>query len=1559
MKKAVSLFALLWRSFFFEPQSSRSRQKTFCTTAIFGLMLASLAVTCVVPEAKANLIGPGVGSGLADQSGIDFDGCTAWDRPTPQVTPLGNAGFRLTWGVFINYMSQGDVIVEISGGSRVAEYRRFPVRVWNRYVGYNPAPWPQVLPSAPAASLRFRVAHDRYAQFRYGNPYETYQAVCWSPYSEAFGFSPTPSGTPVCKYNTDDASTNTFLRSGRDRLTRSNLAMASPFVDDDYEGTGKTVSSIFRVPAAELGASIQCGANDDFRNPASMTRSAVEWSSGPAGTDPVCAGELTGVSAARLFRLTGESRGSCWLKIIQAWTFSNVAFDGTLGDNEPEVAELPKNWGTSGVRVFEGNREIPAGALTVSNSQIVIDPTAAGLEVGRGYTFFVVNGASPYYFSEILFLPLEVTVFEDCGIGSLAATGDINYVWYPVDEYTYDDDDCLEQYPLDHPTSPGQPITPRSLTTAEGGTFGLSAKTGGLGRYGVYYANSTGYVLPGWENGRGDIAGQEMKLRSRGLYAGRDDVTPVATPQIGNTYYQRHDFDFGANPKKNALWDVTHVGGVVKVVTEQQLPLTVRMFGPDGNDWVRNGCTDVGNFVVNDTAPSAVDSCHGTTRFKVQRGSGWGAYVASATAVSGGTCTISSGDSNGDTHTGPEGTGYLFTLFTTQTTPGTDQVCDVTFKRAASGRYREISDTVRVTSKHIVPPPTFVNPPIVAPVLERVTGAARGNPTPVNIPALRVMFNALPEGQEFQFGSGDDIDYILEYKAVGDSTWNNLAWALAGSLTHRYCASDVTMNSFVVCSPTGSSEFHGQRRLSADPTSALSHGTTYAFRVGALVRNNSGSINNGFTTAYSNEVEWTANFAPLAPTLRVDSGVSTFHLNWSAASDGAPVGDCRTDSSYTANAKGAWQIQYTTDDYDPGAQAPRNWVTLDGNYRVGGVCLTSTDPSVTRGMDPSVTLGSAASTSYNWSPPDLTAPATYYFRIRGVGVGVGASNTAEFGEWSQEVMSYIVAPEIVRLDSAQRANQQHELEVTVAGTFPTNDPNLNGTRNDGVRQYELSVSNDGGTTWSGELDTETMPGTSTWNCTSPSGPSPNPFTDGSGVYGRIVTGEECTFRIVAMQFPSVGFRGFEIGETYHFRVRAKNEQNLEYRSAVTTSSATSPWSEPVAFTVGREPTLQNIDFTGTPGPCRVTLTWADPTDADSGYVGIASYTVIYRTVDRSTSPPTFGTAVSVDVGKETSHVVTDLTGGQEYYVQLIGSNRYGSSSPWAISTGTVKPDGCSPSGSPTPEKPGEVVQWTEPTTTFGGLDSSTGGCFDAVLDARANVQQRLEGDSVTLDELCDTEMTLEGERGAEDAVGDSSLGTLTFFSDGTGVARGDGFKPGTIAEVWLNSEPRFLGNVTVGSDGSWEKTFDIPAGITAGQHTIMAEGVTTQNDERALYAGVVIVDRGSTTESGVPTSTTRKKRGVVRIAGRRGCVASGTITSRISVRNASVVRFYRDGKLVRKVTLKSNARLRSFVLRTAVPERDYAMHRIVARVTFVDGASPKRKAVAQRFRQCRGSAVTG
>lgn len=115
------------------------------------------------------------------------------------------------------------------------------------------------------------------------------------------------------------------------------------------------------------------------------------------------------------------------------------------------------------------------------------------------------------------------------------------------------------------------------------------------------------------------------------------------------------------------------------------------------------------------------------------------------------------------------------------------------------------------------------------------------------------------------------------------------------------------------------------------------------------------------------------------------------------------------------------------------------------------------------------------------------------------------------------------------------------------------------------------------------------------------------------------------------------------------------------------------------------------------------------------------------------------------------------------------------------------------------------------------------------------------GDEITpLDKTKETSefnMDIAGAEPGAAAV-DPTLNTLIFQTGKLGETTGRGFMPGTVAEVWLFSARIFLGYATVGPDGTFVKQFTVPSNIELGAHTIQAEGITLQQENAAVAAGV-------------------------------------------------------------------------------------------------------------------------
>lgn len=72
---------------------------------------------------------------------------------------------------------------------------------------------------------------------------------------------------------------------------------------------------------------------------------------------------------------------------------------------------------------------------------------------------------------------------------------------------------------------------------------------------------------------------------------------------------------------------------------------------------------------------------------------------------------------------------------------------------------------------------------------------------------------------------------------------------------------------------------------------------------------------------------------------------------------------------------------------------------------------------------------------------------------------------------------------------------------------------------------------------------------------------------------------------------------------------------------------------------------------------------------------------------------------------------------------------------------------------------------------------------------------------------------------------------------------GDGFMPGTRADVWLFSDPTLLGTVTIDEEGRFDGEVNIDVRvITAGDHTLQLQGVGEDGYVRAANLGVTVDD---------------------------------------------------------------------------------------------------------------------
>jgi hypothetical protein len=100
-------------------------------------------------------------------------------------------------------------------------------------------------------------------------------------------------------------------------------------------------------------------------------------------------------------------------------------------------------------------------------------------------------------------------------------------------------------------------------------------------------------------------------------------------------------------------------------------------------------------------------------------------------------------------------------------------------------------------------------------------------------------------------------------------------------------------------------------------------------------------------------------------------------------------------------------------------------------------------------------------------------------------------------------------------------------------------------------------------------------------------------------------------------------------------------------------------------------------------------------------------------------------------------------------------------------------------------------------------------------------------------------VAVEDANGEVGGTSDEPL--LRITQSGQGSVTGDGFQPGTVASLWMFSDPTLLGTVTVAEDGSFSAEFLVNAQfLPVGEHTLQIQGVGTDGFIKAANLGVLV-----------------------------------------------------------------------------------------------------------------------
>jgi outer membrane protein OmpA-like peptidoglycan-associated protein len=104
----------------------------------------------------------------------------------------------------------------------------------------------------------------------------------------------------------------------------------------------------------------------------------------------------------------------------------------------------------------------------------------------------------------------------------------------------------------------------------------------------------------------------------------------------------------------------------------------------------------------------------------------------------------------------------------------------------------------------------------------------------------------------------------------------------------------------------------------------------------------------------------------------------------------------------------------------------------------------------------------------------------------------------------------------------------------------------------------------------------------------------------------------------------------------------------------------------------------------------------------------------------------------------------------------------------------------------------------------------------------------------------DWSIAIEGSKKVVYGIVDGPDIHIVLVRGVSATTSGTGFKPGTIARVYLFSDPIFLGEAIVQADGSFSATYPVSAHIALGNHTMQVEGLAKSGQIRKADVGLEV-----------------------------------------------------------------------------------------------------------------------
>lgn len=146
---------------------------------------------------------------------------------------------------------------------------------------------------------------------------------------------------------------------------------------------------------------------------------------------------------------------------------------------------------------------------------------------------------------------------------------------------------------------------------------------------------------------------------------------------------------------------------------------------------------------------------------------------------------------------------------------------------------------------------------------------------------------------------------------------------------------------------------------------------------------------------------------------------------------------------------------------------------------------------------------------------------------------------------------------------------------------------------------------------------------------------------------------------------------------------------------------------------------------------------------------------------------------------------------------------------------------------PTPET--NRVNGQRPVLEPGRTMALNAGAPETVTVKRSSSATSVEGDGWVFN--------------VETDAPDTTLDAMSFTRDAPVAFSGEGFMPGTRADVWLFSDPTLIGTVDIEEDGTFTALFAVDSAfVPTGNHTLQIQGVGGDGFVRAANLGVQVVD---------------------------------------------------------------------------------------------------------------------